>query len=314
MTENTLLKYNDIETALDHVSEAWGKQHPGSWFCIRVGKSILKSKLARESEQYVFMKIPPIDVYLFKLYDSSSGHTAQTETEMIEASRLEVDLPEQIYQNNLPEDQKNEAFFALKWGIQNNNNFGEIEETVKGTMESKFGGEWRCFVMCRESKVSSTTGAGIIDIRKQSISSIEPLIYFGIGKLKCLIYKPAKAKENGEDQYDKISYKMYDVIKEARRNIHHVEVNQTEMSEARQDEAIYMVKQAIKIYDTYEGMSRYCRDYMDSKHGKPWECMIGTDGQFWTYFWYQRPFIINFKIDRIRVLIIKQFGNGVNYG
>ncbi|RWS01194.1 hypothetical protein B4U79_17275 [Dinothrombium tinctorium] len=301
MAESDLLKYDDIETALDHLSDSFGQKYSGTWYCIRVSKAVLKSKLVKQAESYALLNIPPIDVLLFKLADNLED--SLSESQLIEATRPVVDSDFEIFQNNLPEDEQNEVLIAVRWAIKNELKFNAIEEAVTDILESKYGGQWRCFITCRGSKIS-TSGEGMIDPRKKSI---EPLMYFGIGKLKILVYKPKVEKSGSQIKKEDQSYDMYEVIKEARLNLIKTEVNYTEMTGPMQQLMFQIAHNGINNYDSYEGITKYCREVLDYMYGKPWECLMGLDGQFYSYFWYKKPFFINFKVDRIRVIIIKQY-------
>ncbi|RWS02552.1 hypothetical protein B4U79_16605 [Dinothrombium tinctorium] len=301
MTESALLKYDDIETALNRVSDSFGQKYSGNWYCIRAGKTVMKSKLLQQAESYAFMNIPPIEVLLFKLADNNED--SLSEPDLIQATRPVVDSDLEILQSNLAESEKREVLIAARWAIKNQLKFNDIEESIRDILESKYGGQWRCFIMCRGSKESSS-GLGLIDPRKKSV---EPLMYFGIGKIKILVYKPKIEKGGSQIPKESQSYNMYEVIMEARLNLPKTEVNYTEMPIQMQELMIQIAHNAIKNYDSYEAMTKYCREFLDNMYGKPWECLMGLDGQFWTYFWYKQPYFINFKVDRIRVIIIKQY-------
>ena len=60
------------------------------------------------------------------------------------------------------------------------------------------------------------------------------------------------------------------------------------------------------VQPNYDALSKDLQKKLEQMYGPSWTAIVGTDLQYWTYFYVQNPYFMNLKIDKLRVIAYKQ--------
>lgn len=101
---------------------------------------------------------------------------------------------------------------------------------------------------------------------------------------------------------------QYDIINGARAMLdaNYVEVNETRLDYVNRNKAVQTVLDTVAVQGTFDSISHDLQRRLEKIWGQYWTAIVGTDTQFWTYFYVQNPYFINLKIDKLRVIAFKQ--------
>ena len=104
------------------------------------------------------------------------------------------------------------------------------------------------------------------------------------------------------------SLSQFDVINGARAvlNPNYVEVNETRLDFQNRNRVIQTVLDSVAVQPNYDALSKDLQKKLEQMYGPSWAAVVGTDLQYWTYFYVSNPYFINLKIDKLRVIAYKQ--------
>ena len=89
-------------------------------------------------------------------------------------------------------------------------------------------------------------------------------------------------------------------------DVNYVEVNETRLDYQSKNKAIQAVLDTVAVQPTFDAISKDLQRRLEAMFGQYWTAIVGTDLQYWTYFYVQNPYFINLKIDKLRVIAYKQ--------
>ncbi|XP_074596887.1 uncharacterized protein LOC141851967 [Brevipalpus obovatus] len=93
-----------------------------------------------------------------------------------------------------------------------------------------------------------------------------------------------------------------DVIRETRQKLDLVSVNNTDLTPKQEKIMISIIKDGIKNSESYAGIARYIQKVAGSTFAQRFHVSVGLDTQYWIFFWKTDPWLINLKINELRVL------------
>lgn len=101
---------------------------------------------------------------------------------------------------------------------------------------------------------------------------------------------------------------QYDIINGARAMLdaRYVEVNETRLNYQNRDRTVQVILDSVAVQPTFDSMSKDLQRRLEATFGQYWTAIVGTDTQFWTYFYVENPYFINVKINQLRIIAYKQ--------
>lgn len=95
----------------------------------------------------------------------------------------------------------------------------------------------------------------------------------------------------------------WNVILETRANINNVVLNNTDADEQTTQKMILLAQEAVQKAESYAGISRLLQQKCDTIFRRKFHVTIGLDTQYWIYFYRTSPWLVNFRINELRVII-----------
>lgn len=85
-----------------------------------------------------------------------------------------------------------------------------------------------------------------------------------------------------------------------------VSVNETRMTGPLQSKVLSIIIDSVQSEITFDAIAKRIRDRAGAAFGNYFTASVGTDSQFWSYFYISEPYFINLRIDRLRILLYRQ--------
>ena len=97
-----------------------------------------------------------------------------------------------------------------------------------------------------------------------------------------------------------------EVINETRLNIGLASVNNTDLDQTNAAVFVSFAQEGVQQYSSYAGIAKHIQDRAGQQWQRKFHCTVGLDTQYWIYFWYKKPFLINFTLNELRIIVYSQ--------
>ncbi|XP_053204054.1 uncharacterized protein LOC128388649 [Panonychus citri] len=97
-----------------------------------------------------------------------------------------------------------------------------------------------------------------------------------------------------------------EVINETRLNIGLAVVNNTDLDSSNAAMLVNFAQEGVQQYSSYAGIAKHIQDRAGQQWQRKFHCTVGLDTQYWIYFWYKKPFLINFTLNELRIIVYSQ--------
>lgn len=89
-------------------------------------------------------------------------------------------------------------------------------------------------------------------------------------------------------------------------NPNYVEVNETRLDYPNRNKVIQTVLDSVAVQPNYDALSKDLQRRLEAMYGPSWTAVVGTDLQWWSYFYVQNPVrpYLYFHYSFILILII----------
>ena len=281
--------YVDIAS---HVSETMRQKTNERWFCFAGAKQAFGNNVKDRVSKYLSFTMSEMTIELFSIADGPKPSTRPEVSRPIRPILDEIpfDKNPQLIESNLDLEDQQRLIEILRKALRNDhNNYDRACQTVLNQLAAKFsfdqtwscaiGGQYKFSFKSNDDRILTVAFGGVIA---------------QIGKSTKIIGRSTTLRSG------------YDVITSAQNNINQVSINNTDMNTIMTQNFISLAQQSILQSTSYAEVSKYIRDGAGKLFGKNWDCIVGLDTQFWSHFWYQKPFLINIKVDDLRILAFAQ--------
>lgn len=318
----------------DYVEQEVISTAGGSWLCIVGKRNLFDSNYEAKMSEYLVFTISHIQVQLLKLSDASSSSTTGSSSVACPPSACTVSLNSnakaKVKRSTMSTEQRADTLNYIKTALSEYAGSQEGVQYVCPYVTNELAinyasQQWACVAGSPSAYQFTHTVARAVQLHVQFDSLHVQVLQLPAASTSTSIQTPPTPAPSRNLVCPPIPppvvqpqpvptvpvrtiLSQFEVITSARSQLsaNYVQINETRMTGQLQVKVIGIILDAVATENTYDGIARRIRDMAGNAFGNYWASTVGTDTQYWTYFYMSEPFFINLKIDRLRILLYRQ--------